>query len=382
MNPFSVLGLLGVLAAVAAAQTPRVRDSAGVRIVENGPRLQAPIAFQLGQKPSFDIGGLQQDPADELSDRNGYPRVLRLPGGNIVVLDRTRVLFFDASGKRIKAFGRQGDGPGEFQSASDVCTTRGDTVLVAQGRRPITKLTKSGELVAMVPLPEGTLAEGPFCFNDGTFVIMNRVRSGANEPAVYRFSRASESAAMNVILDREYPLFDMLVRKYSPKVAFQDRMYFMNGDAFEIRAYGRDGKLGEIIRTSDAPAPMTDAEKARLPLGAYRPGSTPAEMEDARRRAIENSKTKTVPTVRGMFIDVSGRIWVEDWQPTEDPTRETTWTAFDSTGRLLGRLQIPGGTREQRRFVVGFGKDEVILHRLDDDGAVHYTAYPIQPVKR
>src|SRR3954469_12534202 len=88
-------------ASIATAQPARVRDSVGVRIIENGPRLTAPIAFQLGDKPSFDVGGLQQDPADELTSRNGYPRAIRLSNGSVAVLDRTRVIFYDASGKRI-----------------------------------------------------------------------------------------------------------------------------------------------------------------------------------------------------------------------------------------------------------------------------------------
>jgi hypothetical protein len=43
---------------------------------------------------------------------------------------------------------------------------------------------------------------------------------------------------------------------------------------------------------------------------------------------------------------------------------------------------IPGGPREARRFVVSFGRDEVFIRHLDDEGAVHYTAYPILPVRR
>jgi hypothetical protein len=29
-----------------------------------------------------------------------------------------------------------------------------------------------------------------------------------------------------------------------------------------------------------------------------------------------------------------------------------------------------------------YEQDEIFFHRLDDDGAVHFTAYPIMPVKR
>src|SRR6185503_18847722 len=98
---------------IATAQTPRSRDGEGVRIVENGSRLTAPIAFRLGDRPSFDVGGLQQDPADEFDTHNYYLHGVRLSDGRVAVLDKSRVHFFDATGKRLKIVGRAGEGPGE-----------------------------------------------------------------------------------------------------------------------------------------------------------------------------------------------------------------------------------------------------------------------------
>src|SRR4051794_34651386 len=112
MKAIATLSLIG-LASIATAQTPKIRDSAGVRIIENGPRLTAPVVFQLADKPSFDVGGLKQNPAEELKDRNPYPRLVRLASGNVVIADFDRVVFFDAKGQLIKSVGRKGDGPGE-----------------------------------------------------------------------------------------------------------------------------------------------------------------------------------------------------------------------------------------------------------------------------
>jgi hypothetical protein len=369
-----------VLAADVAAQAPRIRDSAGVRIIENGPRLTSPIAFRLGDKPTFDYGGLKDDPVDELSNRNGYPRARRLSSGNVVLTDATRLLFFDASGKRIKAFGRAGDGPGEFRQVQDVCETHGDTVLVVDGRRPLTRLTRAGELLGTVPVPEGQYAEESVCFSDGTYALMSRVPTGdRNAPAVYRFTRFSPKAELNLIADHQGGPFDAAVRTYNPKFVFGDHLYFVNSDAYEIQAYDKNGKL-TLIRTTDKQVPLSDEQKG-LGMGV-RGGASPSEIEDSRRRAIANSTTKYVPTVRRMFVDLAGRIWLEDWQPTEDVTKATAWTAFDSTGRLLGRLALPGGRKEEPIFVVGFGKDEIWFRRMDADGAWHYTAYPILPVKK
>ena len=47
------------------ARSPTVRDSAGVRIVENPPRATAPVRFVLDTVPRLDVGGLEDVPANE-----------------------------------------------------------------------------------------------------------------------------------------------------------------------------------------------------------------------------------------------------------------------------------------------------------------------------
>src|SRR5436190_13432099 len=96
------LAILTASATRTTGQAPRVRDSAGVHIVENGPRLRAPIAFTIGAKPIFDVGGVEADPANEFSPRQGYFRGLRLSNGSVVVIDASRLQFFDAAGKRLR----------------------------------------------------------------------------------------------------------------------------------------------------------------------------------------------------------------------------------------------------------------------------------------
>ena len=373
-TPFALL-VTGAL----QAQAPRVHDSAGVRIVENPPRLTAPIVFQLG-KPTFDAGGLQQHPDDELSTRNGYPRAMRAPNGNVIILDRTRVLFYASSGKRIKSFGRQGQGPGEFDPATDVCVTHGDTVLVAQERKPLTRLTKDGALIDVIPLPDASYAESAICLDDGTFIVQHRI--SFTPTTVYRFTRMSPAKALNTIVDFQYPEFDMLIRSETPRAARGRTLFIATANEFSIRAYDEAGGLRSIIRTADVLKPITDAEKMKLQPMAVRMGSGPAEREAQQKRAVAASKTKFWPTVGKMYVDLDGRLWLEDWRQPEDPTVPDGWTAFDSTGRLLGRLILPAATKESRRHVVSFSKDEVIVYRLDDDGAVHYTAYAIQSVRK
>jgi hypothetical protein len=43
---------------------------------------------------------------------------------------------------------------------------------------------------------------------------------------------------------------------------------------------------------------------------------------------------------------------------------------------------IPAPAKSSDRLlVIGFGRDKVLANRLDDEGAVHLTIYPIVPVQ-
>lgn len=379
------------LASIATGQTPRVRDSAGVRIVENGPRLTAPVVFQLADKPSFDVGGLQQDPSLEFATMNSYLKGIRLSNGNVAVIDKTRLQFFDAAGKRLKVVGRAGQGPGEYQNATDICTTRRDTIIVGQFRNAMHKYTGDGEYVATYQPPNGGFTnEGQICFDDGTFVLHTMVGGGRGAPLTYEVTRARFGEALSPVIRFSLPPYDMLVRPQFPEAAFGQSFYKAAPDAFEIRAYDPTGKLRSIIRTSDVRKEITGAERNKLASGGTGAGiggkgAVPAgAVAEANRRAIENSTTKYWPAFgQYMMVDRQGRIWAQDWAARSDPTVARGWTAFDSTGRLLGRLIIPGAPSEELRHqVVSFGNDEVFLMRVDEDGARHIAAFPIRSIRR
>ncbi len=203
---FLVLALACLVPAIASAQQPRVRDSAGVHIVENSARSKAPIAFRLTDKWSFDVGGLKTNPDDELDPHGGYLRSIVLSNGVNVVDDNTRLRYYDASGKQLRVSGRSGAGPGEFRQISTLCRTRGDTVAASDpGNARITLFDKSGTIVREVPVGR---AEMPFdgCFDDGTWLIDESFMapdSGAQDPAAPLQSRRNDARQLRRILGRQ-----------------------------------------------------------------------------------------------------------------------------------------------------------------------------------
>jgi hypothetical protein len=114
---FARLSMMAGLLSAAAWQNALaqgVRDSAGVRIVENARPVWAPAeALRLSLSPALVIG-TRPEPSYELSRVAG---AARLSDGRIVIADggSLQLRFFDSQGVFSNAVGGPGEGPGEFR---------------------------------------------------------------------------------------------------------------------------------------------------------------------------------------------------------------------------------------------------------------------------
>jgi hypothetical protein len=100
-----------------------------------------PVAAQVILDDCSGECSLRHAPVAVLGEESGPGYVGRVGRGGIVqrsdgvfavrdVEDQDRVKFFDENGRYLRSFGRQGDGPGEFQIASIVLLLEGDSVEV------------------------------------------------------------------------------------------------------------------------------------------------------------------------------------------------------------------------------------------------------------
>ena len=147
MLSFSTIGLTPVVG-------QQVRDSAGIRIVENARAAwSATEAMRLGGSPALVIGSRPEAPYE-------FSRVvgaLRLTDGRIVVADGAslELRFFDPAGTFMRSVGRRGEGPGEFRRMGSLVRLPGDTLAVAGPFAEISFFTGQGEFVhqALAALP-------------------------------------------------------------------------------------------------------------------------------------------------------------------------------------------------------------------------------------
>lgn len=114
-----------------------VRDSAGIRIVENArPPVGSRLGWRVDSVPSLSIGALEGEDPYLLHQ---VFAALKLSDGRIVVANRGShdLRVFDASGIHLETWGGQGEGPGEFNSLLRVANWPGDSLIAwySQGDR-------------------------------------------------------------------------------------------------------------------------------------------------------------------------------------------------------------------------------------------------------
>ena len=359
---------LALIATIASAQTPVERDSAGIRIVENPARATAPVVFRLGARTAS-IGGPADNPDDEF--RRGWSYALRMSDGSIAMPDRDRVQFFSVRGERAGIFGRAGAGPEEFSSlgALEFCRTRGDTLVAGDNHNGRTAIIHARKVVRTVPLSVAYGGSMVGCFDDGTFLMRGGLPNFRTPTYTIRLNRLRlDGTHVNEIGKFDLQAPSAVTRLHNATVkAWGQRVYIGDGANSEIRVYRANGKLTHIIRSADPPQRVSaaDAEKNLA-------GTAPSFRQFA-----TIWRPETWPAYSTFYVDPEGRLWVGSyvWNHAESPN--DVWTAFDTSGHLIGRLEVPRKLDGKSVSVLAFGNNEVQLRWIDADGFVHLSFHAL-----
>jgi hypothetical protein len=345
-----------------AAQYPRVRDSAGVRIVENRAMADAPLAFRLDPRPTFSIGGL--DTPSEIDERGGITSARRLADGRVITTEPTRVRIWSPSGALLASFGASGDGPGESRRYSGTCSLPNGNIAVHSSNPPRMSVHgPDGTLRSTTNLPVGAEATG--CFTDGSVARGSTYNSGDREVPLKRYAQFRRlSTTGDTLNPLGLALWGVYQRVFLLPGAAAEGEWFVIGAGLkpEFKVYNGHGALRQVIRTADPIRRVTAAE-------ARKGGRGFIEAINVREGRFEEGSESgiplgTWPSHGPIRIGADGMIWVREGEHEEAPD----WFGFAPTGELVGRLQPP-------REILGsagvrtFGAGEVFLSWEDGDGA-------------
>lgn len=370
------------------------RDSAGVRIVESrraewGDQMR----WTVEPEPALQIGMVDGPAEYQLSAVGG---AVRLADGGVVVANggSHQLRYYGPDGRFLRAAGRQGGGPGEFQTVDALVPYRGDSVAAwdARQRRLSVFGPDGGFGRAATAQLEGVSALLRGAFPDGSVVLeptpsvdaFLRMESGERRDSVsyVRYTATGQPAdTLARLADRELLASREGTRISQQTLLFGRDSYFAAGggrayagesDAFRVDAFDPGGtKVMSIRRPVSARAPTrAETQRARAAAEARRRDTEAraariAGVPVSSGAAREVPARPTVPAFDQLLVDAEGNLWVRDYQV--DAAQPARWQVFAPDGRWLGGVDVPPGLT-----VYQIGR-EWMLARARDELDVEYV---------
>lgn len=347
--------VLTACGAAAPSDEVVVRDSAGVRIVEN-PLPDERVAFVIDAEPELSIGMLEGP--DEYTFQ-GIRALRRLQDGRIVVADVAELKLYDPSGRHLATVGRQGEGPGEFSFLNAVVVCGGELLAGDMRQARITAHGMDGTFLRTIPVPatgNSFLSMGLEGCDAATGrpLLRSPVATGpGGQPVedpdatttlpVLRLDPATGSADTVALV----PARTMTRGVRSPmapdyRYAFApDGVHVLRTDAIALHTYGPDGALRRIVRVPHTPRPLSADEHDRAidERLAQMPAEFAAVMGDRMRDAEVPAH---MPAASMLATDAANRFWIRPYAaPWEDPA--DTWHVLAPDGAWLGTARLPAG---------------------------------------
>lgn len=348
-------GTVGTAAAVLAALVlaacgeagdgaATVRDSAGVRIVENeaGSRaLEAEVVHLADlMPPDSTLGVLPWGVAASPTK------------GRLYVGDRRgqRVVMFDRGGEYVGSFGSPGGGPGEFERLSALTLGPERSVVIWDtGRGILSEWSLDGELIDERRPGIGYWGPGFALAPEQLFTVTsvpNNEPGGGREQRLV-VKRSEDRSVLHTVSQRMKSMelcFSMPAPEiYSPDVVWTaraDTVYVRHGPGYRIDVHA-DGEPVESIRRAAGPIEV-DREMARRRVqfgpGPYRGfmrrcGVGPDEVVE------EVGYREVASPVMALSTDPTGRLWVTR---SNEAIRPDSLDLFRADGAYRGTVAAPG----------------------------------------
>ena len=311
-------------------------------------------AWHVDSVPILDIGSMPDDTTELIGIAEG----VRMVGDSeLVVADRgfAALRYFDRQGKFVRASGRKGDGPGEFQYLARMYGC-GDSLVVfdISGPQYMVFGAAGGFARSFRPsAPKGARFDSPYkvaCGPGGTFLgigwnddppVKEPTRLRGNAPLWL----ADASGATTHVLGA-FPASERLATPRGsgphalgkePVLALgRDRAYYGAADSFLVNVFDLQGNPLPSIRKPSVPLATTEADRAR-----YRLLDTLGKKDVARRLRQWEQFTfpPTVPAYTAFLVDREDNLWVRMFPRSEE--NRVRWVIFSPRGAEIGSLDLP-----------------------------------------
>ena len=364
-----------------AALACQTTDSAGVALVMNGGSPSESFAGRsVAASPARSLGGgaLEADESRRLSRVRDATMLL---DGRVVVADggSAQLRVFDSDGVGVEAWGRRGQGPGEFTGLAAVARWRGDSIAAwdmwqnrvsildsngAYGRSfsllpsgesapRVVDIHAEGTILAAV-LPNVSPAErrtGPVR-RSRTYVLLDDTGSLQTSLGVFPGSEGYVEYG-EILMSWQVPFGRSTVAAF-----WGDEIVVGTNDFYEIRSYGANGTLHPLVRRSgDRRSPSQadlDAHVEGL-LATLSPEDRALQAPSAARLPLVDA----YPAYGSVKADARRYLWVEEYRLPDEERRR--WSVYDFDGCVREVVDMP---RDLEVFEIG---PDYVLGKTQDE---------------
>lgn len=320
---------------------------------------------------------------------SGVGDALFLADGGVALLDggSRQLRLYGPGGVFRAAFGRMGEGPGEFRSLSAPLIREADGGFLlwdAQLRR-ITRVTPDLRLGETI-LPEavdgtrGMLLRARF--GDGS-LLLSEIRtsppptSGTFHDTLHLHRADASGRALNPLVSVANTTGEISVAggpdpativsisilrtpmgRAAVTAAADSLLLSGNSARFEVRAVALDGTLQWIARPALSPRPVGEAERQAF---IDRLAETSSSPEAARLAYADVTFPETMPAFDHWVVDEEGNLWMRSYRASFDEG-PSDWYVVDREGVWVATATLPGtlrATRITRDHVLGVFQDEL-----------------------
>ena len=379
-------------------------DSAGIRVVANPP---ADLVYaELGEEPLLSIG-LLTGPEELLFGRIASAR--RDGAGNVIVADRQahQIRVFDSEGRHLQTLGREGEGPGEFETLSGAWVVRyrdgtnGDSRQVIAADSELDRITRfSGE---GTPMGTATLAgredmsirtiglagptrvlsrASPYSLPDfenrgGSIAdLMDALLGGEGNRRVLfvlhrldgvlvdTLAEGKDAAVGSVAMGDGALSFAIPFSPESEAAGSPHGVVVTGGTEYAISVF-EDGSLRLIARLDEAPPARTDEHLERYARGSEGDDADEAEVREDIERYRQVPLPDSLPAYTDVLFAEEGEVWARRYRFADESVAR--WDVFATDGIHLGRVVVPASFRIEevgRGQALGVATDELGVERV------------------
>lgn len=298
--------------------------------------------------------------------------------GSIFVADLhpQSVKRFNKRGEFVRHIGREGEGPGEYQSLLGVeMLSTAELAIWDLGNRRVTVYSTAGEYARSFAVPFGVFVRQAFVVDSADRFY---IKTHLSEPRLLTNGRFGGFEFGYVRLSRSGRVLDTLrLPPETPEGSYEfgttgevfrpfpvQELYTLTTDGRMIR--GINSEYSFEIQTDSGPRMVVRPEwsSTRVSTGEHREWELQREYLERRSGLSFDETPRVKPAFRGLWTDSEGRIWVHRYVtafrnelPSSLPSRSgpprpnITWReppvfdVFAQHGELLGCVELPSGAR-------------------------------------